>query len=122
MIYFVLTHISLASLLWDIGKQYSPRCDAIERVVPSGAILFAQRNVIEKRDKKNKNTPNTPKNESGITQLIMMGESIRQIWVNSCTGGGKTSGHRKHLNNFQALIKLLQYYICSNDTNTWVCM
>ena len=26
-------------------------------------------------------TPNTPKNESGLTQLIMMGESIRQIWV-----------------------------------------
>ena len=27
--------------LWDIGKQYSPRCDAAERGVPSGAILFA---------------------------------------------------------------------------------
>ena len=25
----------------DIGKQYSPRCDAAERGVPSGAILFA---------------------------------------------------------------------------------
>ena len=36
-----LTHISLASLLWDIGKQYSPRCDAAERGVPSGAILCA---------------------------------------------------------------------------------
>ena len=36
-----LTHISLASLLWDIGKQNSPRCDAAERGVPSGAILFA---------------------------------------------------------------------------------
>ena len=23
----------------------------------------------------------TPKNESGLIQLIMMGESIRQIWV-----------------------------------------
>ena len=33
---FVLTHLSLVSLLWDIGKQNSPRCD-----VPSGAILFA---------------------------------------------------------------------------------
>ena len=28
-------------------------------------------------------TPNTPQNESGLTQLITMGESIRQIWVNS---------------------------------------
>ena len=36
-----LTHLSLASLLWDIGKQHSPRCDAAERGVPSGAILFA---------------------------------------------------------------------------------
>ena len=47
-----LTHLSLASLLWDIGKQNSPRCDAAERGVPSGAILFAQRNFIEKLDKK----------------------------------------------------------------------
>ena len=43
-----LTHLSLASLLWDIGKQNSPRCDATERGgVPSGAILFAQRNFIK---------------------------------------------------------------------------
>ena len=39
-----LTHLSLASLLWDIGKEESPRCDAVERGIPSGAILFAQRN------------------------------------------------------------------------------
>ena len=26
-------------------------------------------------------TPNTHKNQSGLIQLIMMGESIRQIWV-----------------------------------------
>ena len=45
---YKLTHSSLASLLWDIGKQNSPRCDAAERGVPSGAILFAQRNFIEK--------------------------------------------------------------------------
>ena len=43
-----LTHLSLASLLWDIGKQHSTRCDAAERGVPSGAILFAWRNFIEK--------------------------------------------------------------------------
>ena len=36
-----LTRLSLASLLWDIGKQNSPRCDAAERGVPTGAILFA---------------------------------------------------------------------------------
>ena len=28
---YILTHLSLASLLWDIGKQHSPRCDAAER-------------------------------------------------------------------------------------------
>ena len=31
------------SLLWDIGKQNSARCDAAERGVPSGAILFARK-------------------------------------------------------------------------------
>ena len=35
----LLTHISLASFLWDIGKQHSPRCDPAECGVPSGAIL-----------------------------------------------------------------------------------
>ena len=39
--FFLLTHISLASFLWDIGKQHSPRCNAAERGIPSGAILFA---------------------------------------------------------------------------------
>ena len=43
-----LTHLSLASFLWDIGKQNSPRCDAAERGVPSVSTLFARRNVIEK--------------------------------------------------------------------------
>ena len=43
-----LTHLSMASPLWGIGKQHSPRCDAAERGVPSGAILFARRNFIEK--------------------------------------------------------------------------
>ena len=42
-----LTHLRLASLLWDIGKQHSPRCDAAERGVPSGAILFAKRIFIK---------------------------------------------------------------------------
>ena len=37
-----------------------------------------------------KTTPNTPKIESGLTQLIMMGESIHQIRVNV------TSPHMSH--------------------------
>ena len=47
----LLTRISLGSFLWDKGKQYSPRCDAAERGVPSWAIPFAYRNFIEKRNK-----------------------------------------------------------------------
>ena len=43
-----LTHLSLASFLWDIGKQNSPRWDAAERGIQSGAIVFVQRNFIEK--------------------------------------------------------------------------
>ena len=47
-----LTHISLASLLWDIGKQHSPICDTAERSVPSEAILFAKRTFIKQVNKK----------------------------------------------------------------------
>ena len=47
----ILTHLSRASLLWDIGKQHSPRCDAAESGVPSGAILFALRNFTEELNK-----------------------------------------------------------------------
>ena len=36
---FSLTHISLVSFLWDIGKQYSPKCDTAERGIPSRACL-----------------------------------------------------------------------------------
>ena len=34
----VLTHIRVA-FLWNIGKQYSLRCDTAKRVIPSGAFL-----------------------------------------------------------------------------------
>ena len=46
-----LTHLILASVLWDIGKQNSPICDAAERGVPSGAILFAYKIFIENLNK-----------------------------------------------------------------------
>ena len=68
-----LTHLSLVVILWAIEKQHSPRCDAA-----SGAIVFAQ---CHQKSDKIKITPYTPKNESGL-QLILMGKSIRQIWVN----------------------------------------
>ena len=70
----VSTHIrvSLASFLWDIGKQNSPKCDATKRIIPSGAILFAEKIFIEK----SKNTLDVPKNESGLIQMIRMCKSI----------------------------------------------
>ena len=37
--------------------------------------------ISSKNEVKIKITPNTPKNKSGLIQLIMMGESILQIWV-----------------------------------------
>ena len=42
-----LTHISLASFLWDIGKQYSPRSDTAKRSILSGAIPLAEGNFID---------------------------------------------------------------------------
>ena len=63
-----LTHISLASFLWDIDKYNSPRCDAAKRGVPSGAILFAYMIFIEKRNK----------NESLL--LIKVGSSKLYGW------------------------------------------
>ena len=32
-------------------------------------------------------TPDAPKNENGLTQMIKMGKSIRQIWVNKIVSG-----------------------------------
>ena len=75
----------MVSFLWDIGKQHSSRRDAAERGVPSGAILFAQRNSSKDEIKKNI-TPNTPKNESGLIRLIMMGESIVKYGLNEQKG------------------------------------
>ena len=49
--------------------------------VSSGSTLFAYRNFY-KNEIKMKNNPGSPKIESGLVQLIMMGKSIRQMWVN----------------------------------------
>ena len=62
------------------GKQNSTRCDAAERGVPSGAIFCLLNGISSKNEIKIKKK--TPKNESGLTQMIMMGKSIRQIWLN----------------------------------------
>ena len=53
--FLILTKISLASFLWDKGKQNSPRCDAEDCGVPSGAILFALKNFFIENELKMKN-------------------------------------------------------------------
>ena len=58
---FTLTHISMASFLWDTGKQNSHRCDAVKSGVASGAILFAFMNFIEKLNR-NEKLPLVPLN------------------------------------------------------------
>ena len=83
---FTLTHLSLTSLLWDICKQNSPRCDAAERGVPSWAILFAKIIFIKKLKKIKKSLL-----ESGLTQMMTMGKSIRQIRVNTHRPIGNSS-------------------------------
>ena len=74
-----LTHLSLVSLVWGIGKQNSPRYDAAERGVPSGAIQFDK--ISLKNGIEIQNHSDASKNQSGLTQMIMIGKSIRQIWV-----------------------------------------
>ena len=48
---FPFTSNKLNSFKLNSFKQNSPRCDAAERGVPSGAILFAYRIFIEKLNK-----------------------------------------------------------------------
>ena len=81
----ILTRISLTSFLWFIVKQHSPRCDATERGISSWTSLFAKRNFIEKLNKKIKITPDGPTNDSGLIQMITMGETIHHKRVNSNT-------------------------------------
>ena len=54
----VKTVISLVFFLWDIGKQYSLRCDPAKRNTPFRAILFALRNFIRTLKKKKKKNGN----------------------------------------------------------------
>ena len=71
----LLTHISLASFLWDIGKQ--------KRGVPSGAILFAGQQEFHRKMKQKLNfTPDSLKNENVLIQVLRMGKSICHKWVN----------------------------------------
>ena len=77
----VLTHISLASHFWDIGKQCRPTSDAAECSFWSESSLFANRNIYWNRIKITKSTPDTPKIGNGLVQLIWMDGFTSQMWV-----------------------------------------
>ena len=72
-----LTHISLASFLGDICQQNSRRCDAAKRGISAGTVLFVNMILI----KNEKFKPDSPKNENGLIQMIMMGKCFRLRWV-----------------------------------------
>ena len=53
-----------------------------KRGVPSGDILFADNNFCQRKAKyKWKITPDSPKNENGLIQMIRMEKFIRHNWV-----------------------------------------
>ena len=52
----------------------------VQENAPSHLGLFCLHREISSENEKKKITPNTPKSESRLIQLIMMGESICQIW------------------------------------------
>ena len=69
-------------------------------------LFYLHREISSKNGIKIKITPNTPKIESGLSQMIMMGKSILQIWV-------------KHF-SFLSVINVLynyMYYGCSEASN-----
>ena len=57
--------MSLPPLLWDIGKQNSPIC----------GYSVCLENFRRKTECNSKITPDSPENESGLTQSMMIGES-----------------------------------------------
>ena len=68
----ILTHISLASHFWDIGKRCRPRSDTAER---SGSTLFAHRNLYHKYDKNGMYTRH-PLNEKWTRPVDKYGKDV----------------------------------------------
>ena len=63
----LLTHLSLASFLWDIGKQCRPRSDTAERGVLSGSSLFAYRMFYQNFNKNENYHPTSLKTEMDLS-------------------------------------------------------
>ena len=63
--------------------QCSSRCGTAERGVPSGAILLGLEEFHGKNGiKKNQITPDSPKHENGLAQMITVSDSILLKRVN----------------------------------------
>ena len=71
-------------------------------------LFCLHREILSKNEIKIKIIPNTPKNVSGLMQLIMMGESIRQIWINE--------GSYKHMETAKESGFKLQIYVYASES------
>ena len=81
-----LTNISLASFLWDIGKQWRPRSDAAKHGVWSGSPLFAYMNRMFyqnlNKNKKYQSTTLKTEMDSKIQHLIRVSTVCIQNFKN----------------------------------------
>ena len=75
----ILTHISIVSLFWDLGKQCKPISDAAEHGADQGLHCLLAGNSIKNKIKID-NAPDTPKLGNGLVQLIGMEKSISHMW------------------------------------------
>ena len=66
-----LSHITIGSFLWDIGKQCRPRSDLAECGVWSGASLFAQIVFRLNLNKNEKYHQTPPWNGNGLVQMMI---------------------------------------------------
>ena len=79
---FSLTHISLGPFYGTKANRIAP--DVTPQNAASHLGLFCLLTGISSENKikmKKKNTPDVPKSESGLIQMIRMGKSIRHKWV-----------------------------------------
>ena len=97
-----LTHISLASFLWDHMQGVTLQNAASHLGLFCLLTQISSKNEIEM--KKKTHTPDSPKNESGLIQMIRMGKSIRHKWVNRLAKRKRVSIVRRSLDSYQRII------------------
>ena len=112
-----LTHISLVSFLWDIGKQCRSRSYAAERGVWKGSLLFAYRMFYWNLNNK-WNTTQQLLNGNGLVQLIIVGNSIRLKWFNNnCVE--RYVCHRNLIRAFISNWALNSFVKYQNESRCW---